>query len=199
MALEDINNIDFNNLGGAPLVVRAIILILILAVGGFAGYWFDIRHKIDELEQVRSKEPELKKTFETKQQRAANLDAYRDQLAKMEETFGSLLRQLPSKKEVENLIVDVTQTALANGLENEQIQPLPETDKDFYAILPYRLRLHGDYHELGQFVSDTAALPRIVTLHDFQIGDSNREDSELVMQITAQTYRYLEEEELGDQ
>lgn len=190
MTLSDLSDIDLNNLGGSPLPIKALILVLIAASLGFAGYWFDVRHKITELERVQAEEPKLKQTFERKQQEAANLEDYRKQLVQMEETFGSLLRQLPSKKEVENLIVDVTQAALANGLENEQIQPLPEIDKNFYAVLPYKLRLHGGYHELAAFVSDTAALPRIVTLHDFKIESGD--DSDLAMEITAQTYRYID-------
>lgn len=198
---RDLQNADFNNLGAAPLSVRLFVIVVLGMLILGAGYWFDTQHQIDELKRIQAKESELKREFESKQQKAANLEAYREQLAQMEKTFGDLLRQLPSKQEVENLIVDVTQTALASGLENRQIKPLAEVQKDFYAELPYDLNFIGSYHETADFISNTAALPRIVTLHDFTLtsqGSKGKEAGEdtLTLNIRAQTYRYLDDEEV---
>lgn len=197
MNLQDLRDIDLQNIGRAPLAVRLTLIGLIVAATLAAGYQLDIRDLIEQRDTIRAKEPELKQQVEFKQQQAANLNAYKAQLAEMEKTFGNLLRQLPSKKEAENLIVDVAQTSLANGLKNQQIQPGQEIIHDFYAELPYTLRLQGGFHQLAKFASDTAALPRIVTLHNFTVslGDP-KGGNELNMEITAKTYRYLEESEM---
>lgn len=197
MNLQDLRDIDLQNIGRAPLAVRLILIGLIVVATLAAGYQLDIRDLIEQRDLIRAKEPELKQQIEVKQQQAANLPAYKAQLAEMEKTFGNLLRQLPSKKEAENLIVDVAQTSLANGLKNQQIQPGQEIVHDFYAELPYTLRLSGGFHQLAKFASDTAALPRIVTLHNFTITQGQGKDGdELNMEITAKTYRYLEVDEM---
>lgn len=197
MNLQDLRDIDLQNIGRAPLAVRLTLIGMIVAATLAAGYQLDIRDLIEQRDMIRAKEPELKQQVEFKQQQAANLNAYKAQLADMEKTFGNLLRQLPNKKEAENLIVDVAQTSLANGLKNQQIQPGQEIIHDFYAELPYTLRLQGGFHQLAKFASDTAALPRIVTLHNFtaSLGDP-KGGNELNMEITAKTYRYLEESEM---
>ncbi|WP_303906401.1 type 4a pilus biogenesis protein PilO [Thiohalomonas denitrificans] len=186
------NDIDFENVGSwPPLVKGASILILCIATLG-AGYYFDTQHQWQELETIRAKESVLKKDFETKQAKAVNLDAYKRQMEEMRESFGTMLRQLPSKTEVPDLLVDITQTGLATGLEFELFQPRAEAPKEFYAELPISLRVTGGYHKFGEFVSGIAALPRIVTLHDITISGS---DQSLVMNATAKTYRYLDEDE----
>ncbi|MGK0673161.1 MAG: type 4a pilus biogenesis protein PilO [Halothiobacillaceae bacterium] len=197
MNLQDLRDIDLQNIGRAPLPVRLTLIGLIMAATLAAGYQLDIRDLIEQRDAIRAKEPELKQQVELKQQQAANLNAYKAQLVEMEKAFGNLLRQLPSKQEAENLIVDVAQTSLANGLKNQQIQPGQEIIHDFYAELPYTLRLQGSFHQLAKFASDTAALPRIVTLHDFTVSKDPKGDNELLnMEITAKTYRYLEESEM---
>jgi type IV pilus assembly protein PilO len=157
------------------------------------------------VQRAESEELDLRQQFETKQQRAANLDAYRGQLAEMERTFGAMLRQLPGKTEVPNLLVDISQTGLAAGLQEKLFQPSTEQSKGFYAELPIKIRLVGSYHQFGNFVSGIASLPRIVTLHDIEIK-SERKDGlktsdggfdDLVMDVTAKTYRYIEDENNG--
>jgi type IV pilus assembly protein PilO len=149
-----------------------------------------------QLLQAEQKEIDLRKTFEQKQAKAANFEQYKQQLAEMERTFGAMLRQLPGKTEVPNLLVDISQTGLAAGLEEKLFQPSNEIRRDFYAELPIRIRLTGSYHELGNFVSGIAALPRIVTLHNVDIRPENKDSIDLLtLDVTAKTYRYLEEDE----
>jgi type IV pilus assembly protein PilO len=167
-------------------------------------YWFVWKAKRPELLEARAKETELWTTLETKAKKAANLQAYKDQLAEMEKSFGTMLRQLPNKTEVPNLLVDISQSGLAAGLEEKLFQPEGEIRKDFYAELPIRIRLTGGYHEMGAFASGIAALPRIVTLHDIEIVPASRErgsgglPGDLVLNVTAKTYRYLDEAEQAE-
>ncbi|MEW6445266.1 MAG: type 4a pilus biogenesis protein PilO [Pseudomonadota bacterium] len=200
MDLQELREIDLQNIGRAPLAVRIGIIVLLMAGTVFAGYQLDIKDMIAQRDAEQAKEPDLKRQVEEKQRLAANLEAYREQLTEMEHTFGTLLRQLPNKKEVENLIVDVTQTALANGLKDRQIKPGQEIVHDFYAEIPYTLHLEGDFHQLAKFASDASALPRIVTLHDFVTITPSKDfarDKQLSLQIMAKTYRYLEESEIS--
>lgn len=194
MKLEDINNLDFNNIGSWPAAARGVLIGILVVVVLFAGYWFDIKDQIQNLERAEQKEAELKTTFEAKARKAANLTAYQQQLEEMKQSFGAMLRQLPNKTEVAELLVDISQTGLASGLEFELFKPQAEVPKDFYAELPISIKVKGTYHEFGNFVSGMAALPRIVTVHDINItplGDSG----ELSMSLMAKTYRYLDEEE----
>ena len=147
------------------------------------------------LERAEQEERDLRAQFEDRQRKAANFDAYRAQLAEIERDFGAMLRQLPGKTEVPSLLVDISQTGLGAGLEEQLFQPTGEIQKDFYAELPIKLRYTGSYHELGNFVSGIAALPRIVTLHDITIRPRNETaPDELALDVTAKTYRYLDEE-----
>jgi type IV pilus assembly protein PilO len=150
------------------------------------------------LQKAEADELDLRSQFENKQQRAANLDAYKGQLAEMERTFGAMLRQLPGKTEVPNLLVDISQTGLAAGLSEKLFQPGPEKSNGFYAELPIKIRLVGSYHQFGAFVSGIAALPRIVTLHDIQITPVENKSAgnydNLSMDVTAKTYRYIDDE-----
>jgi len=200
---EQLRNLDPNDPGRWPLSIRLGTTALLFMLAASAGYyWFVWKQKRPELLEARAKETELWTTLETKAKKAANLQAYKDQLAEMEKSFGTMLRQLPNKTEVPNLLVDISQSGLAAGLEEKLFQPAGENRKDFYAELPIRIRLTGGYHEMGAFVSGIAALPRIVTLHDIEIVPATRErgsqgglPGDLVLNVTAKTYRYLDEEE----
>jgi len=201
--IKDFQSVDDpNNLGSAPISVRITILVLIVVAVLGAAYYVDVQNLQTQLEAERAKEPELKDKIVEKQQLAANLDAYKVQLVEMKQVFNTVLRQLPSKKEIENLIVDVAQTSLADGLKNVQIQALPEVPFDYYAEAPYVLRFQGTYHQLAKFVSDAAALPRIITLHNFATITPTADfakNKELDLKITAKTYRYLDDEEIKQQ
>ena len=186
MKLSELQNLDFSDVSGWPIAAKAAAILAICIAVLAAGFWFDTKNQLDKL---GAKEPELKKTFEAKQHKAANLDEYKAQLEEMERSFGAMLRQLPSKTEVAELLVDISQAGLANGLQFELFKPQNEKPAEFYAELPITIRVTGTYHEFGKFVSDVAALPRIVTLHDFSITPSG---DKLVMDVTAKTYRYLE-------
>lgn len=198
----DLNNIadqfsglDPENIGNWPVLVRALIVIALIAAVLFAGYYFDTQNQLDELDRKEKEEVRLKQDFEKKQAKAVNLEAYRQQMNEMEESFGTMLRQLPSKTEVADLLVDITQTGLASGLEFDLFKPGNEVPREFYAELPISIEVKGDYHQLGEFVSGVAALPRIVTLHNIEV--SPEKESGLKMSATAKTYRYLDEDELA--
>lgn len=196
MNVSDLNNLDFNNIGSWPLPARILAIALICAAVIFAGYWFDTKEQIQVLEQAQAKEQELKQSFEKKQADAANLEAYRQQMKEMEKTFGALLLKLPSKTEIAELLVDISRVGLDSGLEFELFKPGQEVRKDFYAEFPISIRVRGSYHQLGNFVSGVAALPRIVTIHDLTISKSKGKGGELTMSATANTYRYLDKSEL---
>ena len=192
MDLSELNDLTLDNIGEWPAVIKGILVLIVCGAIIGAGYYYHMKDQYLALEKVEKEEQALRQEFERKQAKAVNLEAYRAQLKEMEESFGAMLRQLPDKTEVAALLVDVSQTGLAAGLEFELFQPMPEIKRDFYAELPIKIRVVGDYHEFGEFVSGLAALPRIVTVHDVKI--SRRKDSDkLVMEATAKTYRYLEE------
>ncbi|TDJ34281.1 MAG: pilus assembly protein PilO [Gammaproteobacteria bacterium] len=195
MDLSRINELDFENLATWPMPAKVILVTAMCAVLLGAGYWFKTRDQLTELEGLRAHEIELKETFEFKQEKAANLEAYKLQLEEMKQIYGAMLRQLPSKTEMPELLVDVSQSALASGLETELFQPGAEVLKDFFAEQPIALRMTGDYHSFGTFISTVAALPRIVilTLHDISLRPATGGD--LIMEGTAKTYRYMEEDE----
>jgi len=167
--LQDLNNLDFNDIGDWPLPVKLFIVLLVAILVGVAWYYMDTQDQYAGLERVRREEQTLRADFEEKQQKAVNYEKYKEQLAEMKQTFGAMLRQLPNKKEVADLLIDVSQTGLAAGLEFQLFQPQNEIPKDFYAELPIKIRVVGDYHEFGEFISGIAALPRIVTMHDIDI------------------------------
>ncbi len=193
---EELKSLDVNDVGRWPLAIRAaVICIVFLVVMGLGIYWFIIEDKAPKLQRAQDDEQALRITFENKQRKAANHDDYKAQLLQMEQSFGTMLRQLPGETEIPSLIVDISQTGLAAGLQEKLFQPQPEIPKDFYAEKPIRIRLSGGYHEIANFVSGIAALPRIVTLHDILI---TREDpsnfDQLSIEVLAKTYRYLDEE-----
>jgi type IV pilus assembly protein PilO len=194
--VDDLRALDTNDPGRWPLPFRVgAIAILFVAVVAVGIYMFTIKEEVPLLERAQQEELDLRGQFEDRQRKAANFDAYRAQLAEIERDFGAMLRQLPGKTEVPSLLVDISQTGLGAGLEERLFQPTGEIQKDFYAELPIRLRYTGSYHELGNFVSGIAALPRIVTLHDITIRPlSEAAPDELTLDVTAKTYRYLDEE-----
>ncbi len=194
--VEELQALDINDVGRWPLAFRAaVIAIVFVVVVGFGIYWFIIQDQQPVLQRERATEETLRVTFENKQKKAANYDAYKAQLSEMEQSFGTMLRQLPGKTEIPSLIVDVSQTGLAAGLQEKLFQPQGEVRKDFYAEKPIKITLSGSYHEIAKFVSGVAALPRIVTLHDINITPDKSEGfDKLTLAVTAKTYRYLEEE-----
>jgi len=194
--IEELQSLDLNEPGRWPLPFRVVsVLLVFVAIGAFGTYMFVVKSEVPLLERAEREELELRATFEDKQRRAANFDGYRAQLAEIERSFGTMLRQLPGRTEVPNLLVDISQTGLGAGLEEKLFQPTGEIQRDFYAELPIKIRLTGSFHELGDFVSGIAGLPRIVTLHDIAIKPVNGDlFDELTLDVTAKTYRYLDEE-----
>jgi type IV pilus assembly protein PilO len=206
MILNDFRDADFSDLGNAPGVVRYTLLAVTLILVLVAGYYLFIEEQKNELERSRQQESVLMADFEYKQQKAANLEAYEQQLADMRELLETMFRQLPSKTEMDKLLVDVSQTALAAGIDVQLFEPLAESFQDFYAERPISIRMLGDYHEFGEFVSGVAALPRVVilTMHDISLkrasaNQSRYGDSEgrLILEGTVKTYRYVDEEEVA--
>lgn len=203
MDLNQLNEIDFNNLGEAPLPVKAVLILLLCAGIGYGWYHFSTSKQIEQLRAAERQEGELRQSFETKQKRASSLGDYKLQLAEMNESFDALLKRLPNRTQVDQLLIDVSQTGLAAGLEFELFQPTGEQARDFYAEYPINVRVTGQYHQFGEFVSGLAALPRIVTIHDIGIRDNpargrgrSGAGAPLVLNATVKTYRYLEENTL---
>lgn len=187
----DLADLDINNLGSWPAAIKVIACFLLLIVVLALGYNFHLKDLEADLDQRHAEEETLKQQFATKAFQAANLEAYKDQMKEMEESFGALLRQLPSDTEVPGLLEDITRTGLGSGLEFEQIKLLPEVTQQFYIELPIQISVLGRYEDLATFASGVASLPRIVTLHDFEIKpDATDESSILRMSVLAKTYRY---------
>jgi len=194
--VEELQSLDVNDVGRWPAAFRgAVIGLVFLGVVGL-GIWFTIiKDKRPQLQRAQEDEVQLRATFENKQHKAANYDKYKSQLAQIEQSFGTMLRQLPGETEIPSLIVDISQTGLAAGLQEKLFVPRSEIPRDFYAEKPISIRLTGGYHEIGNFVSGIAALPRIVTLHNITITPEKTGSFDVLsMEVTAQTYRYLEEE-----
>ena len=201
--IEELQSLDPREPGRWPLPFRigavAIWLVLLTFI---LGYFFVWSNESPVLDQYQQEEQKLRQEFRTKHAQAVNLSVYKQQLADIERDFGALLRQLPGRTEVPNLVVDISQTGLAAGLSQKLFQPGAELKKDFYSELPIRIRFSGSYHQFGQFVSGIAALPRIVTLHDIQIGSESKTGTatatgydNLTLDLTAKTYRYLDADE----
>ena len=192
----DINDLDLSDVARWPAAARAVVILFLMGGVIFLGYWFHTKDQLAELAKVEEREVGLKVIFETKAKQAVNLEAYEKQLEEMRESFGAMLRQLPNKTEVADLLVDVSQTGLASGLEFRLFQPRSEVPREFYAELPISIQVIGNYHEFGDFVSGVAALPRIVTVHNVSINRSGKgANGLLTMNMTAKTYRYIDEEE----
>lgn len=195
--IDDINNLDPNNPGVWPMTFKVAVFVVVFAALVYVGWHFDITPLREELAGLKQKEAEQIQILEVRQRKVANLDALKDQMKEMEQSFDDMLQQLPNKTEVADLLIDISQTGLAAGLEFKLFEPRGETPREFYAELPINISVVGDYHQFGEFVSGIAALPRIVTTHDVQIqsvGAQGPAERPLSMTAIAKTYRALEEE-----
>lgn len=200
--LDDLRKADINNLGSSPFGVQVVFASLLFAIICGIGWFMYFKPKNEEFDQLVRKEVDLRQQFEQKQERAANLQAFREQLQQIELVLQQMLRQLPSRTEMPDLLVDVSQTALASGIQNELFEPQPEITKDFYAEKPISLRMVGTYHQFGNFVSGVASLPRVVilTMHDITLRTNDKAAAgapagQLILEGTVKTYRYLDEDE----
>jgi type IV pilus assembly protein PilO len=200
--IEEIQNLDPNDVGRwpAPFRVGAIAVIFVLA-SALMVYFLAWKPNKPDLDSARAEEESLLQTLETKARKAANLDAYKAQLQEIERSFGAMLRKLPNKTEVPNLLTDISQQGAGAGLDQKLFQPSQQVNKDFYAELPIKMRLTGSFHAIGAFVSGIAALPRIVTLHNVEIVPIGKDTAtdQLQLDVTAKTYRYLDDEEQAAQ
>jgi type IV pilus assembly protein PilO len=205
--INELRDLDFNDIGSAPISVRYVILGFLLAIILLIGYFLLIKAKTEQLEMVQKLELGLRAEFEQKQAKAANLEAYETQLAEMQELLETMFRQLPSRTEMDKLLVDVSQTALGAGIDVQLFQPNAEAYHDFYAERPISVRMLGDYHQFGEFVSGVASLPRVVilTMHDIALRRAtdrdigvSRNDGRLILEGTVKTYRYIDEDEAAE-
>jgi len=202
--LDELRDLDFNDIGSAPASVRYLILGFLLVIILAIGYFLLIKDKTNQLEMVQGLENNLRAEFEQKQAKAANLEAYEEQLAEMQELLETMFRQLPSRTEMDKLLVDVSQTALGAGIDVQLFQPNAEAYHDFYAERPISVRMMGDYHQFGEFVAGVASLPRVVilTMHDIALRRANEreggDDGRLILEGTVKTYRYIDEEEAAE-
>lgn len=196
--LDDLRNLDRNNVGGWPRSVKIFFMVLLLGVVVLAGWYFKVSNQQETLESASRQEVSLKKEFAKKQAQAVNLESLKSQLTDMKDMLRQLLRQLPGKTEMPQLLVDISQTALAAGIDTELFQPEREIPKEFYAEEPIKIKMIGTYHQFGTFISDVASLPRVVilTMHDVSLKpvDAKSADNRLVLQGTVKTYRYLDDD-----
>jgi type IV pilus assembly protein PilO len=200
MTLDELRQLDPRDPGRWPLPVRlGAIALFFVVLAGLLLYFLVWNAKKEDLARYEGEEQTLRSEFSTKHAKAVNLKLYEQQLADIQKSFGAMLRQLPGKTEVDDLLVDISQTGLAAGLQQELFQPLPAENKDFYAQVPIKIRLSGTYHQMGEFVSGIAALPRIVTLHNVAIkaADKSASFDQLQLDVTAKTYRYLDDQEIA--
>ena len=197
--LEELRSLDPRDPGRWPLVVHiAAVVAAFVALSILLTYLLVWQDMSTQLDKEKSEEQGLRSEFKTKHAKAVNLAVYKQQLQDIERSFGALLRQLPGKTEVPNLLVDISQTGSSAGLQQKLFQPQPEVKKDFYAEQPIKIRLTGSYHQFGEFVSGIAALPRIVTLHDIEIKPDGKDAyDQLSLDVTAKTYRYLDDDEIA--
>ena len=210
MKFSDLSNLDFNNAGNWPPLAKAITVITIMAAMAGLGYWYSIRPSLDTLESARERERPLRQEFIGKQEVMANLEAYRVQLNTMQETFNTMLRQLPTRTEMPDLLEDISNTGKKNGLGFELFKPENEQLREFYAAKPISIKARASYHQLGEFISNIAVLPRIVTLQSIslteppesagrktQAGKAEEKSKSLLIEANLQTYRYLDEDEIA--
>ena len=198
MTLDELRRLNPREIGSWPVLPKMGALLLLLIVILVAGYWFDWSNQWDELTAARTKESTLRDQFLDKKRQAINLEAYRKQLADIEQSFGAMLKQLPNKSEMEALLSDINQAGLGRGLQFELFKPAAlESASEFYAELPITIKLAGNYHDIGAFASDVSQLSRIVTLNNIALAHDK--DGKLVMDATARTFRYLDDEEIAAQ
>ncbi len=195
MDMSSLTDLDFAESGEWPLAIKMLAILLLCALVWGGGYYYIIKDKQTELASLEQKEVQLKQEFVTKQAKAVNLEAYKEQMKEMKIQFASMLQQLPRKSEVADLLIDISRTGLVNGLVFQLFKPEGERPVDFYAELPIKMKVTGDFHQFGEFVSAIAALPRIVTLHDFTMTPPAAGTGKMTMDITAKTYRYFDEQE----
>jgi len=194
MDLASLNELDFNESGEWPVVAKAIAIFLLCVVIWVGGYFYIIKDKEIALAAAAAEEVTLKQSYKVKYAKAVNLEAYKEQMKEMKVIFSSMLKQLPSQSEVADLLIDVSRSGLTNGLEFELFKPGPEQAGEFYAILPIQIKVTGDFHQFGEFVSAVATLPRIVTMHNLTLSPIGESTEKMVMDITAKTYRYFDDE-----
>jgi type IV pilus assembly protein PilO len=199
MKLDDFNNIDFKNAGSLPMPVKLVLLSILFLILVALGYWFLWSPELDEFDQAKAKEEELRQVFLTKKAQAVKIDAYKQQMIDIEKTFGALLKQLPDKSQMDGLLTDINQAGLGRGLEFDLFKPGQEVAADFYAEMPIQIKIKGNYHDIGAFATDISKLSRIVTLNDLSIAPLNKDtkDSVLTMEAVAKTYRYLDSSEVA--
>ena len=197
MTLDDLRRLNPRDIGSWPALPKLGALFILLLLLVFAGYWFDWQNQLDDLTRDRTKEQDLRTSFLDKKKQAVNLEAYRKQLAEIEESFGEMLKQLPNKSEMEALLTDINQAGLGRGLQFELFRPAPaETRSEFYAELPITIKLAGNYHDIGAFASDISQLSRIVTLNDIGLTTTK---TGLILDAVAKTFRYLDDGEVAAQ
>ena len=199
MKLDDFNNIDFKNAGSLPMPVKLVLLSVVAIILIGLGYWFLWSPEIDELNQAKAKEQELRQTFLAKKTQAVKVEAYKQQMLDIEKTFGALLKQLPDKSQMDGLLTDINQAGLGRGLEFELFKPGQETVAEFYAEMPIQIKIKGNYNDIGAFATDISKLSRIVTLNDLNIAPITKDskDSQLALEAVAKTYRYLDSSEIA--
>ena len=199
MKLDDFNNIDFKNAGSLPMPVKLVLLGFLFLILLGLGYWFLWSPAIDEFNQAKAKEVELRQVFLTKKAQAIKVEAYKQQMIDIEKTFGALLKQLPDKSQMDGLLTDINQAGLGRGLEFDLFKPGQESVADFYAEMPIQIKIKGNYHDIGAFATDISKLSRIVTLNDMVIAPLNKDskDSILTLDAVAKTYRYLDSSEVA--
>ena len=196
--LDQFRNLNTRDPGSWPPLPQAMLLVGLLVAIVAMGYFFDWQDEMESLDAGRQQEAKLKDEYVAKMQQAINLDLYRQQLREIDSSFGALLRQLPNRSQMDALLVDINQAGLGRGLQFDLFRPAPaETKREFYAELPVTLKLNGSYHDMGQFASDIGQLSRIVTLNDIALTGGR--DGNLVMDVTAKTFRYLDDEEVAAQ
>ena len=198
MTLDELRRLDPKKIGSWPVAPKIGVLVIVFLVILGAGYWFDWKGQLEQIDTEKAKEQELKKTFTAKKTEALDLPLYRKQLEDIEKQFGALLKQLPGKSEIDALLTDINQAGLGRGLQFDLFKPASdETMRDFYAELPISIRITGNYHDIGAFASDVGKLSRIVTLNDVALSPGK--DNTLIMDATAKTFRYLDDEEIAAQ
>lgn len=195
MNLSDLNSLDLGELAQAPAAIKSVVAGFIFAVILAVGYYMDWSPALDDLNTAQQEEIQLRESYTTKKRQAINYEAYKQRLVDTEKALAALLRQLPNKAEMDDLLADVNQVGIGRGLEFDLFRPGNELKADFYATLPVTIKVVGGYHDLGNFVSDVAKLPRVVTIHDIVLtpGKTDR----LTMDATVRTYRYLDESEMA--
>lgn len=189
-SIEDLNNLDLNDIGNWPAAAKSLVVVVFALLIAYLGYSFFVKDTIEQLERAEQQEQELRQIYRVRYAQAVNLELYKKQMVEMEQTFSYLLKQLPATHETPGLLDDITYAGTSSGLTFVKINWMPEIEKEFYTELPIKIDVVGDYHQFGNFVSEVAKLPRIVSLHDFNVSMDTEE--RLVFNVVAKTYRYKE-------